>query len=311
MLGPVSVLGLTQLLAQFGEFGDVGFGGVWLARPRRTKGAGEVGHSLSVGQRAGPDCKLRRRVPIPALDRIARRAHSQCIGPGNEGLGEAADPTHLIDDGLRFRILPRLQIGIDEVIHRVQLVVGFVAGLGGPRRFRVGADRFLPIADAGEDMGRHVLRMRRCRCDLRIPLRRIEAFLRQGRRVVEMDQVVSDAGMARLAPEDRLEDRSALELHRIGLVAGQGRDVEFDRIENLGFVVIRISLRHAFHGLEVGEHAGAMIDFVKVGIERGHRIDEIALALSLRADRLTLLDRRKAKRKVADRWRRVRIVEEA
>src|SRR6516164_1061873 len=258
-----------------------------------------------------PDRELRGRIPIAALDRVARRTHGQRIGTGNERLGEATDPTHLLQERLSFRILPRLQIGIDEVIHRVQLVVGFVAGLGSPRRFRVGADRFLPIADAGEDVGRHVLRVRRRRRDLRIPLGRVEASLRQGRRVVEMDQVVGDAGMARLAQEDRLEDRGALELHRIGLVARRGRDIEFDRIENLGFVVLRIALRHAFHGLEVGKYAGAVIDFIEVGIERGHRIDEITLALSLRADRLALLDGRKAKRKVADGRRRVRIIEKA
>ena len=311
LLGPIGVLGLAQLVAQLREFGDLGFGGVRLARARRPEGAGEVRHGLDVGQWGGPHSELRRRVPIAALDRVARRAHRQRIGPGNERLGEAADPAHLLDDRLRFRILSRLQIGIDEVVHRMQLVVGFIAGFRGARRFRVGADRFLPIADAGEDMRRHVLRMRRCRCDLRIPLGRIEAFLRQGRRVVEMDQIVRDAGMARLALEDRLEDRRALELHRIGLIARRGGDIELDRIEDLRFVVIRISLRHAFHGLEIGEHAGAMIDFVIVGIERGHRIDEIALALRLRADRLALLDRRKAKRKIADRRRRVRIVEKA
>jgi len=55
------------------------------------------------------------------------------------------------------------------------------------------------------------------------------------------------------------------------------------------------------HGLEIGKHAGAMIDLVKVGVERGHRIDEITLALALCGDRLGLLDCRKAKRKIADR----------
>src|SRR5258706_4500050 len=54
-----------------------------------------------------------------------------------------------------------------------------------------------------------------------------------------------------------------------------------------------------------------MIDFVEVGIERGQRIDEITLALSLRADRLALLDCRKAERKIADGRRRMRIVQEA
>ena len=97
----------------------------------------------------------------------------------------------------------------------------------------------------------------------------------------------------------------------IGLIGRRGGDVELDRIEDLGFVVVRIGLRHAFHGLEIGEHAGAMIDFVVVGIERGHRVDEVALALRLGADRLALLDRRQPERKVADRRRRVRIVEQA
>jgi hypothetical protein len=89
-----------------------------------------------------PDRKLRRRIPIAALYRVTRRAHGQRIRPGNERL------THLLDDRLRLRILSQLQIGIDEVIHCVQLVVSFVAGLGSPRRFGVGADRFLPVADA-------------------------------------------------------------------------------------------------------------------------------------------------------------------
>jgi hypothetical protein len=35
LLGPISVLGRPQLLAQFSEFSDVGFGSVWVSRPRR------------------------------------------------------------------------------------------------------------------------------------------------------------------------------------------------------------------------------------------------------------------------------------
>src|SRR5262249_14748833 len=114
-----------------------------------------------------------------------------------------------------------------------------------------------------------------------------------------------------LTEKDRLEDRSALELHRIGLVARRGCDIEFDRIEKFRPVVLWVRLRPAFPGFEVGEEAAAMIDFFGGGIERGHLIDENALALRLRADRLALLDGRKAKRKVADGRRRVRIVEKA
>ena len=311
LLGPVGVLGLTQLVAQFSELGDLGLRVVRLAGARRPESSGEVRHGFSVRQRGRPDRKLRRRVPISPLERVPCRTHSQRIGSGNERLGEPADPAHLLDGGLRLRILPPLQIGIDEVIHGVQLVMAFIAGLCGARGLGVGADRFLPVADTGEDMGRHVLRVRRCRRDLRIALGGIKAFLRQCRRIVEMDQVVGDAGMARLTQKDRLENGRALELHRIGLIARRCRHIELDCVKYLGFVVIRISLRHPFHGLEVGEHAAAMINLVVVGIERGHRIDEIALALRLRANRLALLDRCKAKRKVVDRRRGVRIVEKA
>jgi hypothetical protein len=65
-----------------------------------------------------------------------------------------------------------------------------------------------------------------------------------------------DAGMARLALEDRLEDPCALELHGISLISRRGRDDEFDRIEDLRFIVVGIGLRHTFHALEIGEHAG-------------------------------------------------------
>ena len=84
-----------------------------------------------------------------------------------------------------------------------------------------------------------------------------------------MDQIVRDAGMPRLALEDRLQDRRAFELIGIGLVVRRGGDVQRDGIENLRFVVIRIALRQRFHGLEIGLHARAMGDLVVVGVEHG------------------------------------------
>ena len=153
--------------------------------------------------------------------------------------------------------------------------------------------------------------MWRRRRDLRVALGRGEPFLCQRRRVVEMDQIMRDAGMARLAQEDGLEDGGSLELHRVGLVARRGRDIEFDRIEDLRLVVVRIGLRHVFHCFEIGQHAAAMIDLVEVGVERRHRVDEVALTLRLRTDCLAFLDRRQPERQVGDRRRRVRIVEQA
>src|ERR1051325_8163519 len=100
---------------------------------------------------------------------------------------------------------------VDQVVHRVQLVLPFLACLRGARRGRVRGDRFLPMADSREDMRRHMEGMRRSRGDFGVALGGIESLLGDGRVVVEMDQVMSDAGMPRLPLEDRLEERRALE----------------------------------------------------------------------------------------------------
>jgi hypothetical protein len=60
--------------------------------------------------------------------------------------------------------------------------------------------------------------VRRRRRDLRIPHGRVEALLGDRRVIVEVDQIVGDAGMLRLALEDRLQDRRAFELVDIGLI---------------------------------------------------------------------------------------------
>src|SRR6516225_2808786 len=112
----------------------------------------------------------------------------------------------------------------------MQLVMRFVASFCSSHRFHIRGDRFVPIADTGKNMRGHMLRMRRCRCDLRIPPSCIKPFLCERRRVVEMNEVVSDTGMTGLALEDRLENRSTLVLHCIGLVARWGRDIDLDRI---------------------------------------------------------------------------------
>jgi hypothetical protein len=59
----------------------------------------------------------------------------------------------------------------------------------------------------------------RCRRrDLGIALGSVESLLCDRRIVIEVDQIMRDAGMPRLALEDRLQDSSALELVGIGLV---------------------------------------------------------------------------------------------
>ena len=83
----------------------------------------------------------------------------------------------------------------------------------------------------------HVLRVRRGWSDFGISPGRLETFLGERRIVVEMDEVMGDARMLRLALEDRLEDGCSFELVGIGLVIGRGRDVQRDGVADLGFVI--------------------------------------------------------------------------
>ncbi|MGY2916046.1 hypothetical protein ACVWYP_001676 [Bradyrhizobium sp. USDA 3262] len=172
-------------------------------------------------------------------------------------------------------------------------------------------DRLLPVADAREDVRRHVLGMRRVFGDLGIAHRRGEALLRERRVVVEMDQIVGDAGVLGLAREDRFEQRRALQLVGVGLVARRGRDVERDRIGDLRLVIVGIVRRDLLFGRQESLHAGAVIDLVVVDIHRRDRIDVFPLARGAGIQRLAFFRSFKAERKVF-RWRRcMRIVEVA
>ena len=86
LLRPIGVLGLTQLVAQFGELGDVGLGGFGIARAGRAERARKMRDRLHVRQRAGTDLKLRRGLPVAAFHRVACRRSGQRIGPGKERL---------------------------------------------------------------------------------------------------------------------------------------------------------------------------------------------------------------------------------
>ena len=70
-------------------------------------------------------------------------------------------------------------------------------------------------------------------------------FVGDRRIVVEVDQIMRHAGMMRLALGDLFEDRRALELVGVGLVGRRRRGVERERIVDLRFVVVRITLRPA------------------------------------------------------------------
>jgi hypothetical protein len=194
----------------------------------------------------------------------------------------------------------------------MQLVVVLLPRLGRARRCVVGGDRFLPIADAREDMRRHMQRVRSPRRDLRVAGGRAQPFIGDGRIVVGVDQVVRDARMVGLALEYLLQDGRRLKLVGIGLVIRRGGDIEGERVEHLRLVVARIALRKLLHGLEVGLDARAMRDLVVVGKQQRQGGDVVALTRRLRPDRLAFLQRSDRAWQVARRRRAdERIIEQA
>ena len=77
-----------------------------------------------------------------------------------------------------------------------------------------------------------------------------------------------DAGMVRLAREDRLQDRRAFELIGVGLVGRARPTLSDERVVDLRFVVVRIALRQLFHRLRIIQDAGTMIDLVIIDVHR-------------------------------------------
>ncbi len=219
-------------------------------------------------------------------------------------------PHHLVHDGARLLVLAELEVGIDHVILGVQIVADRLLRLRGLHRGDVGIDRLLPVADAGVDVRRHVLGVRRGRRDLGVSVGGVEALRGSLRIVVEVDEVVRDARMPRQALGDRLQDRGALGLLGVGLVVQVGRGVERDGVGDLRLVVVRIFRRDLL--LRVAERADAldMAELVVVGVHQQQRVDVVALALGLGAHRLGLLDRGEAGREVGRRDRVMRIVEQ-
>jgi hypothetical protein len=260
---------------------------------------------------ARPNLQLRRPAPIPALNHVARRRCGERKTRARDVRIVCGRRRHLVDDGPRVLVLCELQIGVDHIVLPVQLVAVLLVRLGRAHRRGIGRNRFLPVADAREDVGRHVLRMRRRRRDLGIARGGVETFLGDRRIVVGVDQVVGDAGMLRLALEDPFQDRRRLELVGIGLVGGRGRDVEREGVIDLCLVVLRVMLGDRLHRLEIGLQAGAVVDLVVVGVERGQRSDELVLARRLRADGLGLLKRGKPLLQICRQRRTERVEQQA
>src|SRR3981081_1811310 len=106
--------------------------------------------------------------------------------------------------------------------------------------------------------------MCRCWCDLGIAPSGVEAFLRDRRIIVEVDQVVCHAGMLRLALCDPFQDGRTFELVSVGLVRWRSRGIEGQRIVNLRLVIAWMTLRQLLHRLGIGVFAQAGLDLVEL-----------------------------------------------
>src|SRR5690242_1550935 len=90
-------------------------------------------------------------------------------------------------------------------------------------------------------MRRHVVRMGRRRSDLGIHTCSAEAFLRQNRIVVAMNDVVRNPWMMWLSGKYRFQDFSAFPLVGERLVRFRCRDGERQRMKDRSFIILRIS----------------------------------------------------------------------
>ena len=119
--------------------------------------------------------------------------------------------------GVRRQAAPG--IGLGQIVHRVQRLADVAVGARGNACRDIRRDRAVPQAKPGEDMRRHVQRMRRGRRDLRVGTRCRQSSLRQLGTVIGKGQIVRHAGMIRLAPPDRLQDIGGTLLSRGRMVA--------------------------------------------------------------------------------------------
>jgi len=161
-------------------------------------------------------------------------------------VGGADDVMLVHDDLLGFGLLAALQIGVIQEVHCVSLIVGFgLMGFGGARssglRRDVGGDGVLPHAEANENVRRHMDGMRRVGRDGGVTAGGGEALWREALLVRGVDDVVRNAGMARVLFEKRIEDGDGFlaELQSLDGVLFVSQRDEGERVKGADFDVTR------------------------------------------------------------------------
>ena len=122
LIGPIA----GQRLMQCVETGQRVARRSQVAAARRADGAGEVHVRLRVSEflernvlRHG---ERRRLFPLPSLQCVARRNRGYGVGRREVRVVDLLHCCDRVDDLLRVRVTPFLQIGVDEIVDSVQLV---------------------------------------------------------------------------------------------------------------------------------------------------------------------------------------------
>ena len=306
--GPVRVFGLDFFFAQRDQLLDLGFREVRFTRSRGAERAREAGDRFDERLRAWPRRQCRCLRPRAALDGPARRnrgrgpsargpaghsRHGRHVGAATGRRRRARDDlVHAVENLLRRGILGGLQIRVHLVVPRMQRFAGVVPLHRDVVRPDVRVDRFLPRADAGERVRRHVERVRRVGREVRVLARIWQRARRERRYVVAVNQVMRHAGMIGFDRVELLQNRRGFELVGVGLVGRQRRLIDGERVERRSLEVGRVFRVDALHRFLVRDGPRAVIQRVGVLVEERHSRNVLALALALGADRLRRLRRR-------------------
>ena len=259
--GPVVFFGGDELFVGLGEGGEGGLDGGEISCVGGAEALGEEGHGFRIRVGAGVGGEGGGLSPLAALKRVAGGdgGGGEVCGGGAAGASAGLDPggrggrggEHAggaFYDGVGFVVLCLLEVGVDEVVIGVELIVALGGGAGRGGGGEVGGDGFGPRADAGEGVGGHVEGMGGIGCDFGVELGGVEGVGGERGDVVGVDDVVGEAGVIGIIDEEGFEDLTGLELAGVGFVSGRGGSGEGEGVEDCGFFVGGVGCAEGGHG---------------------------------------------------------------
>src|SRR5208337_4178869 len=152
-----------------------------------------------------------------------------------------------LDNLGRLPVASALQVGVDEVVHCVQLFTGISLPMCGSPGSQVGCDGVVPHTQASEDMRGHMQRMRSRGSDAGVGSGGCEAAGCELLAVAGMDEVVRDSGVIGILAIERLKQSGGLLLLEMSLVGWRRVGDQRERVKDLCLNVGGICLSEAVH----------------------------------------------------------------